>query len=1847
MNKQKGILKKNARIAIINRGEAAIRFIRAVNDYNFLHNTKLSTIAFYIPNEENSLFVKRASEAYNLKDFEKKASTGSPYLNYNLLLNALKKTKCDAVWPGWGFVAEDDNFVSLLEEKEILFLGPSAKAMAALGDKIEAKKIAEKAKVPILPWSKKAIKSVEEAQKFAEKIGYPVILKAANAGGGRGIRMVKNASELKKQFISARDETIRITNNDHIFMERMVEKSRHLEVQTVVDSHGNVNTFGVRDCSVQRRNQKVIEETPPPNFSPKLMEKIQKDAAKLLKVAKYRSAGTVEFIYDVPRKEYYFMEVNTRLQVEHPISEQIYQVDLVQAQLDVAFGKEVKFDCAPRGHSVEVRLNAEDPENDFIPAPGLISVLKMPAGSGIRVDSGVEQHSEIPTDFDSMIAKIISYAPTREMAMAKLKRALQEMHIKIEGGITNRAFLLELLNSKEVVNGIADTKFIERFLHKKREQGKSWHIALVSCAIESYLREYREELQNFQQQFSKSGYLHNVPSPTGKEIELQLQGNDYVFFVKSVGGNVFHINIDKTLVVVSYLPKDEQRILIYEGKRFVIQNIERGDTIICEVDGVPHPIEMDSQGVIKSAAPAMVIDVVKKEGDTVQKGDVILTLEAMKMETAIFASESGVIKSFYVQKGEQVAAGQPLVAVDSKEQDNAAATPKSKRVDFKSLTKGKKYKNKSERKWEILEREFLAIFLGYDAIKQTAMWGNLQAFVHENPSYQKKLYKTLTKAIEIFISIESLFSSKRFSTESSAQALNCQELLAHFFKRTEDREKGLPEAFIQRLEKAIHLYTYRSLNHYETTNRAIFRIYKSYANSAAKASVLQTVLFSLKDISFFQKERYDHDDLGNILDRLIRETQLTYPSLVDGAFHARYHLVDGPKLGEIRSENRQELLETFDILLDNETSDPENYEQKIINSGNYINFDLINLTFDKDTDKKKLALELLAKRFNRYRKFHSGKVVQQNNSYFYHLKYTEKRKTVHFILGVISTIKYQNRISDFYEYIEKSKVDSPEVMLFVSSPGNKDEKKEEDFIAKLEKCSQQIDLFYLGFFYKDLQFTYRTLEQDSDWMWTENEHRRYFSPLIYNELRVARLCNFHLELLYRTKTVYLLRATAKDNKKDQRIFVLCNVTDTVPQYDEDHSITAIPTLEHSITEAIYVIRTYQAAYGTRLYWNRIIMHIRSPLDIKLKLIEKYAKKLAPRFYGLGLEKTVIYAHTDREKPDKEMEFLFENISGLHFSIRGRQISNAPLEPMDYYVAKNVRCRRRGIVYPYELIKMLTRPGHSNAENLPRGVFKELDLQYDEKSDQHRLLSVADRPYGKNKSNIIFGTIINFSKNHPYGLKRVLILGDPSGDMGSLAEDECRRINAAIDFAQERNLPVEWIPISSGARIDMQSGTENLDWTASTLRKIIEFTQQGGEINMIVAGTNVGAQSYWNAEATMLMHTAGLLIMTSDASMLLTGKKALDFSGSVSAGNNLGIGGAERIMAPNGQAQIWVENLTEAYQVLFRHYDVTYRAPGSVFPMKRETKDPKTRSVSEAPYQDSLGQGFTKVGDIFSIECNRERKKPFDMRQIMEAVVDRDFGHVERWQLMKNAEIAVVWETRIGGYSVGLIGIESRPLTRIGPLANDGPETWNGGTLFPKSSQKIARAINSYSDCMPLVILANLSGFDGSPESLRNCQLEYGAEIGRAVVNFKGPIIFVVTARYHGGAYVVFSRSLNPYLRVAAIEGTYASVIGGAPAAAVVFPKKVQKDTYSDLTVINAQKDLVAGKISQNEFKQIFQKVYTEKQNDLAQEFDSVHSVKRAQAVGSIHDIISAKNLRPYIIKSLEEMTEKYLTDIDL
>jgi acetyl-CoA carboxylase carboxyltransferase component len=360
---------------------------------------------------------------------------------------------------------------------------------------------------------------------------------------------------------------------------------------------------------------------------------------------------------------------------------------------------------------------------------------------------------------------------------------------------------------------------------------------------------------------------------------------------------------------------------------------------------------------------------------------------------------------------------------------------------------------------------------------------------------------------------------------------------------------------------------------------------------------------------------------------------------------------------------------------------------------------------------------------------------------------------------------------------------------------------------------------------------------------------------------------------------------------------------------------------------------------------------------------------------------------------------------------------------------------------------------------------------------------------------------------------------------------------------------------------------------------------------------------------------------------------------VSAEDNFGIGGYDRVMGPNGQAQYWADDLAGAIDVLMIHYEHSYVAPGETAARAAWTADPQDRDVCDYPHP-ADGSDFTTVGDVFSATLNPERKKPFDIRTVMRAVADADHTTLERWAAMADADTCVVLDAHLGGHPVTMLGIESRPLPRRGFPPTDGPDHWTAGTLFPRSSKKAARAINAASGSRPVVVLANLSGFDGSPESMRRLQLEYGAEIGRAVTNFAGPIVFAVVSRYHGGAFVVFSKALNDRLQVLAVEGSFASVIGGAPAAGVVFTAEVDARTAADPRVKALERYLgtvseIEQALQRSELAELRAHVRGEKLREVAAEFDAVHTIERAVATGSVDAIIPAHRLRPELIAAVE------------
>jgi acetyl-CoA carboxylase, biotin carboxylase subunit len=444
-----------SKILVANRGEIALRVIRSARELG------IKTVAVYSEPDRNSLHALLADEKVCIGP----AKASESYLNIPNLLSAAEITKSDAIHPGYGFLAESPRFAEICETSGITFIGPPASIIRLMGDKNKARVAMKKAGLPILPGSEKAVEDAAEAKTIAQKIGYPVIIKAAAGGGGKGMRICRTAAMLEEQFPIAQNEAKSAFGDPSLYVEKYVTGAHHIEIQIIGDKKGKVLAFGERECSVQRKYQKLIEETPSPFVDERLRKKMMSSVTDAANEIGYQSLGTFEFLVD-EKKHFYFMEANARVQVEHPITEIVYGINLVKAQIRVAAGEKVNFpiNLEMRGHAIECRINAEDPET-FVPSPGRIDFLVLPGGEGIRVDSAAYGGWQIPPDYDSLVAKIIAFAPTRALAINKMLAALETT--TIVGIKTNIPMHLQILADSDFLSGNYDTQFMERFLQKK------------------------------------------------------------------------------------------------------------------------------------------------------------------------------------------------------------------------------------------------------------------------------------------------------------------------------------------------------------------------------------------------------------------------------------------------------------------------------------------------------------------------------------------------------------------------------------------------------------------------------------------------------------------------------------------------------------------------------------------------------------------------------------------------------------------------------------------------------------------------------------------------------------------------------------------------------------------------------------------------------------------------------------------------------------------------------------------------------------------------------------------------------------------------------------------------------------------------------------------------------------------------------------------------------------------------------------------------------------------------------------------------------------------------------------
>ena len=635
------------KLLIANRGEIASRIIKSA------HQMGISTVAIYTDPDTNSPYVREAKEAFKLE---------SSYLDAKKIIEIATTANVDAIHPGYGFLSENSNFANLVSKSNIKWVGPSANAIKKMGDKLTAKKLSEKASVPTL--------QMTNDPKEAKKIGYPLLIKAAAGGGGKGMRIVESQKDLKESIASAQREAEGGFGDKRVFIERYIAKSRHIEIQILGDSYGNIVHLGERECSIQRRHQKVVEESPSPVVDEELRNKMGAAAIKIASLLKYESAGTVEFLFDETTKEFWFLEVNTRLQVEHPVTEEVTGIDLVKEQLKIANGEPLNFsqdDIEWFGSSIEVRLYSEDPGNNFLPVTGKLIAFEPTEDPLVRWDTGVETGSEITPNFDPMLAKIISYGETRIEAANKLALALENSHF---GGLkTNRDYLISILRSDEFLKGNTTTDFLERAKIKDEINLNEEEIYFLAIAASMWIqgknRYESEVLSNL-----SSGW-NNARLPM-QEIKLQFNDKPLTVKYKNNREEIFTTDKNNSAKINSWdknfidVEIDNTRIrskVTFDNELLLIQS-KSGDVLFKILPKFETAKKASIEGGLNAPMPGKVVEIKIKKGAKIKKGDTLIILEAMKMEHKVLAPSDGKVKEILINKDEQVENGATLVVLD-------------------------------------------------------------------------------------------------------------------------------------------------------------------------------------------------------------------------------------------------------------------------------------------------------------------------------------------------------------------------------------------------------------------------------------------------------------------------------------------------------------------------------------------------------------------------------------------------------------------------------------------------------------------------------------------------------------------------------------------------------------------------------------------------------------------------------------------------------------------------------------------------------------------------------------------------------------------------------------------------------------------------------------------------------------------------------------------------------------------------------------------------------------------------------------------------------------------------------
>ncbi|HEY3766297.1 MAG TPA: biotin/lipoyl-containing protein, partial [Gaiellales bacterium] len=1242
-------------------------------------------------------------------------------------------------------------------------------------------------------------------------------------------------------------------------------------------------------------------------------------------------------LYHPGDKSFAFLEVNTRLQVEHPVTEITTGTDLVRLQIHVASGG--RLDGArptEAGHAIEARLNAEDADRDFAPSPGRIEILELPSGPGIRVDTGVSEGDTIPASFDSMIAKIIAAGRSRDEALARLRRAVTETAVVIDGGATNKSFILDLLAQPEVIDASADTGWIDRVRGQGRlAEDRHSGIALVVAGIEAYEDDEQVELTRLLE--TARGGRPQVQHRVARQVDLKLRGQTCKVAVSRVGRQRFRVTVTSNGAAhvadatMHRLGRHRTRLVI-SGRSYRVLSATHGPVHFVEVDGVAHRVSRDEGGVLRSPVPALVVATPAAVGAEVAAGAPVIVLESMKMETRLHAPFAATVRELHVSTGSQVETGAPLIRLEPKS-DAAQAAPAGE-IDIELPEPG-------HDPGDALA-DLKAVLLGYD-IDPGDDGVTLERYLAYRDAAVAHGEDVLCGEIEllgVFADLAELSRNRPAGEEAYTEVrVHSPREYFHSYLQTLDVERsGLPELFSTKLKNVLAHYGVTDLERSPRLDAAVFRIFLAQQRSAPDLSIVTAILRRWYTEPAPDDERAVQ--VRELLDRLVLATQLRFAAVGDLTRSVGFRWFDQPVVDQERAEALAGVPAEVAYLAANPDAADRAERMDALAA---IPHRLVSFLCERlrhGVPGREPLLEVLIRRHYREYELHGLSSRQIDGRPVTVADYVLDERPTH-LVSTVGTFDELNAASSLARAVsEQVAARGPGqqgvVDLYLAWPGAP---------ADADECCATLhDALATTGFAREVRrvavavccggrpVTYFTFRPDADAL-IEDGLVRGLHPMVGRRLDLWRLRDFEITRVDAPEDVLLYHCIAKNNQADQRLVALTQVRELAVVRDDEGRLVSLPQVERVIANCVEAIRRARALLASRevaLDMNHVWVYIWPPIEVELDQVTALRRRIAPITTGAGIDE--VLAQGKVALPGGDLvpmagRFYYQPGAGVQFSVGAPPAGR--LKPMDDYAQKVVRARRRGTIYPYEIHAMVAGEG---------GWVFEHDL------DSTGQLVPVDRAAGLNKSGIVVGVVTTPTASHPDGITRVLLSGDPTRALGALSEAECIRVIAALDLAETLQVPVEWYALSAGARIAMNSGTENMDWVARALKRIVEFTQAGGEINIVVAGINVGAQPYWNAEATMLMHTKGILVMTPDSAMVLTGKQSLDFSGGVSAEDNFGIGGYDRVMGPNGQAQYWAPNLSAAVEVLFAHYRHSYLVPGERFPRKAITADPLERDV---------------------------------------------------------------------------------------------------------------------------------------------------------------------------------------------------------------------------------------------------------------------------------------------------------------